>query len=73
MELSCLHCRTCPKKATIERGKFFVPFTPTHPDLPLALGHKPGRLCELSLVLGKGLGPAADLVSLAKAARRGQR
>lgn len=39
----------------------FVPFTPTHPDLPLALGHKPGRICELSLVLGKGLDAAGEL------------
>lgn len=37
-----------------------------HPDLPLALGDKPGRIWELSLVLGKGLDAAGDLVSLAR-------
>lgn len=46
------------------KGLFLSPST--HPDLPLALDHKPGRICELSLLLGKGWDTAGDLLSLAR-------
>lgn len=57
------------QESNTRKRKGLFPSPPTHPDLPLALGHKPGRICELSLVLGKGLAAAGDLESLA---RRGQ-
>lgn len=52
------------------KGKGLFPSPPAYPDLPLALGQRPGRICELSLVLGKCLGAAGDLVS--SAGQRGE-